>query len=389
MSKRKPSEILLSLVESLPPDTFLGILSKKLYPVLDCLSDSQPVQYPQITERIGTVNYEGMKVQLTEQINALYKHVRRDWDGWELQEEMMDEIVGDLCSWLPILWTVGVEDGVEMALIHKSLRLCYSIAGKLYDSNSKSDFGDRDCQDVTILDEDEKKVYYSCGGLYTTIAWVWGELPLSVLMIDDIKDLGFMKDAEQFLRDDVETKPLNGDPFYDEHWNEKFWNVAIQLKKLVVDRRLLEFEANPSYSVFRRERQKDILKLVEIMDRKPHQTAEFGRVKRDVVLHPMKQPRYRPQSRRMLEASILSRETVILEEMHEAFPDLDEGYDFIQEKIDNRSSQFVAKARQNVEDDPVEESCWQQSMEGLEEDNSDYEQMIEDLCPDLPGPFEA
>ncbi|KIJ44738.1 hypothetical protein M422DRAFT_30216 [Sphaerobolus stellatus SS14] len=78
-----------------------------------------------------------MKVQLTEQINALYKHVRRDWDGWELQEEMMEEIVGDLCSWLPILWTVGVEDGVEMALIHKSLRLCYSIAGKLYDSNSK------------------------------------------------------------------------------------------------------------------------------------------------------------------------------------------------------------------------------------------------------------
>ncbi|KIJ46355.1 hypothetical protein M422DRAFT_249946 [Sphaerobolus stellatus SS14] len=28
-------------------------------------------------------------------------------------------------------------------------------------------------------------------------------------------------------------------------------------------------------------------------------------------------------------------------------------------------------------------------MEGLEEDDSDYEQMIEDLCPDLRGPFEA
>jgi hypothetical protein len=49
----------------------------------------------------------------------------------------MGELVGELCEWISILWKVGVEMGVEHALVHKSLKFCKSSHHKLGDTNSR------------------------------------------------------------------------------------------------------------------------------------------------------------------------------------------------------------------------------------------------------------
>jgi hypothetical protein len=49
----------------------------------------------------------------------------------------MVEIVREIAEWIPILWTVGVEMGVEHALVHKSLKFCKSSYDKLGNTNSR------------------------------------------------------------------------------------------------------------------------------------------------------------------------------------------------------------------------------------------------------------
>lgn len=37
---------------------------------------------------------------------------------------MMTELVEELATWIPKLWAVGVEQGVELQLVHRSLKFC-------------------------------------------------------------------------------------------------------------------------------------------------------------------------------------------------------------------------------------------------------------------------
>ena len=55
----------------------------------------------------------------------------------DTQGEMMSEVVSEICQWLPILWQVGVEMGVEHELVHKSLMFCKSSHDKLGNTNSR------------------------------------------------------------------------------------------------------------------------------------------------------------------------------------------------------------------------------------------------------------
>lgn len=49
----------------------------------------------------------------------------------------MGDIAEEISSWLPILWTVGVEQGVELELVHKCLKFCKASYDKLGNTNSR------------------------------------------------------------------------------------------------------------------------------------------------------------------------------------------------------------------------------------------------------------
>lgn len=49
----------------------------------------------------------------------------------------MGEIAGEMQEWLPNLWLVGVDKGVEQSLVHKSLKFIKASHEKVSDSNSR------------------------------------------------------------------------------------------------------------------------------------------------------------------------------------------------------------------------------------------------------------
>jgi hypothetical protein len=50
---------------------------------------------------------------------------------------MMDKVLKDKAKWLQILWTVGVENCVETALVIKCIKLCEHTISELYDTGSQ------------------------------------------------------------------------------------------------------------------------------------------------------------------------------------------------------------------------------------------------------------
>ena len=123
------------------------------------------------------------------------------------QGELMTEVLGELSEWLPTLWKVGVEKGVEHALVHKGLKFCHSSHQKLGNTNSRcgclssfsiqtvgsypcvstlcraefsdidSDFSERKIKDAT-----GRVIYRSIGSMENTILWVWRDLLISSIV---------------------------------------------------------------------------------------------------------------------------------------------------------------------------------------------------------------
>ncbi|ETW75446.1 hypothetical protein HETIRDRAFT_120219 [Heterobasidion irregulare TC 32-1] len=108
-----PSAALRSLSTSLAPETVLGMLEKYLYPVLDTLYSDE---LSRITNTLSIAHRDRTNAQ--QRINKIgyeeHKH-----DGYEEQSEMMSEIAGEILGWLPDLWQIAVEDGLELSLIQK------------------------------------------------------------------------------------------------------------------------------------------------------------------------------------------------------------------------------------------------------------------------------
>ena len=50
---------------------------------------------------------------------------------------MMRKIAEELHEWLPTLWLVGVDQGAEHSLVHKSLKFVKSRHEKLGNTNSR------------------------------------------------------------------------------------------------------------------------------------------------------------------------------------------------------------------------------------------------------------
>jgi hypothetical protein len=132
---QRPSSTLRALSASLPPDTFIKLLEKGLYPVLDALPSAHKTaisealsdlkhESDQTSRKLKAIGYDEHKKSLDEGFKALNKSVKRDWKhGYEEQGRMMEEIAREIVEWLPVLWSTGVEDGLELTLIQKCLLL--------------------------------------------------------------------------------------------------------------------------------------------------------------------------------------------------------------------------------------------------------------------------
>ncbi|KAF8516569.1 hypothetical protein BU17DRAFT_50724 [Hysterangium stoloniferum] len=224
--QRSPSEILISLSSALPAETFVQLLRKHLYPALDYLPDAEkfnissifePIEHAnlELANRIASIDYDGIDAKLSDKVTALCKRVKRQRRGdYDIQYEMMAEIAEVISHWLPILWIVGVEDGLEIPLVHKCLKLCHRTIIRVYDCESCADFSDiimRMDSAVKIADKSGKIIYSARGGCYQAISWLWRDLLISSLeatsddvqanaIIDDISEINFTNDVADQLR---------------------------------------------------------------------------------------------------------------------------------------------------------------------------------------------
>ncbi|KAF8578429.1 hypothetical protein K439DRAFT_1638854 [Ramaria rubella] len=235
MSKRNPSDILESLSSSFPDAVFIKLLKKHFYPALDSLPNAQRYNITSILatiehdhqkeadriRHITLIDYEATKKSLQAQLKTLNKDVRDNWhNGYEWQGELMGGLAGSIIDWLPKLWTVGVEDGAERPLVHKSLKLCHKVLGGLHSCPCIWEFSNLDCGDITIVNKSEEEVYSDSNTIYSAVAWLWRELLVSALrdreadlvkrMVEDIEELGFLNDVEQQLRQSNETMTPDG-----------------------------------------------------------------------------------------------------------------------------------------------------------------------------------
>jgi len=221
-SKQDPSAILRALSTSLPPNTFIKLLEKGLYPVLDALPAAHKTDISnalvevkrdsdESLRKLQAIGYDEHKESLEDSVKALNKSVKRDWkDGSEEQGEMMEEIAAEVLEWLPILWRTAVEDGLELPLIRKCLLLCTETINKVANCNSRSEFGDLDFE-VTITNSDDVKIYEeTSAGIEHTLAWMWKEILVMASaqgaptknIESDIERLNIKDDVYGFIRKD-------------------------------------------------------------------------------------------------------------------------------------------------------------------------------------------
>lgn len=188
--KANPSTVLRALSVSTPPDTFIKLLEKQIYPVrldslpaaqkstlLDALSHVEQARQSQ--EKLASIGYETHKRSLDNGVKDLLKHVKREWhDGYEEQSEMMQEISQEVLEWLPKLWQVGIEEGLEIQLIRKCLVLCTDIINKVANCGSRLEFSDMDSA-LTITNSKNATIYKEeYAGVKHSLAWMWRELLL-------------------------------------------------------------------------------------------------------------------------------------------------------------------------------------------------------------------
>jgi len=176
--------------------------------------------------------------------------------------------------------------------------------------------------------------------------------------------------------------------FFDEHQGTVSWTSAVNIFK----------DAGST---------DDILKVVDIIGGGMC-TPDSTKAKKEAILYLMDQEKYRLNALEVLKASILASEEEILDSMHDAFPGLDEAYEYLEEKIEDgkfsekeqpssKSSvrrekileKFISIARNGAEEDHVEDYRWEQQYNGLNEGDSDYEEMRDAICPDLGGVFDS
>ncbi|KAK7676640.1 hypothetical protein QCA50_020383 [Cerrena zonata] len=264
-----PSDI-LNRISSKATDSILrNALEKNLYPVLDQLSPkprSQIIRSLRIAERdaeaaaelLELINYDVHEKSLNEQVKALERDCQQDWhDGYDKQAEMMMKISKEVLRWLPNLWQVGIERGLEIQSVQKCLILCTTIIKQVARCRSRTEFGELDFS-ITIYNTDGNVVYEDRRYILQSIAWVWKELLVSVIskngssddILANINRLELKDKIYDYLqKGDEETRP-DGRNYWDAHWSEDMKAVAIALLDERHQDRIKAFERHFNFTLY-------------------------------------------------------------------------------------------------------------------------------------------
>lgn len=166
----------------------MALLEKHVYPALETLPAAEKsalaatlsnietgAQSNPTEQQVAAIAYETHQKSLKRSVRELSSHCRQDhMDGWEDQFEMMKEIVGEICKWLPTLWHVGVEQGVEIPLVQKCLAFCTSIYDQAAGCDSRADLCD--CRGAVKIRDTKGSLIYEERDMNTMLAWMWREL---------------------------------------------------------------------------------------------------------------------------------------------------------------------------------------------------------------------
>ncbi|KAK7683691.1 hypothetical protein QCA50_013067 [Cerrena zonata] len=269
---QKPSNILHRISSQSPTSVFINALERNLYPLLDELSldaRSRIIRVLELVEweagadtalLIDVVNYDIHEKSLNDQVKALEKHCKRNWHrSSEIQAEMMMKIGKEVLQWLPHLWQIGVEKGLEMDLVQKCLVLCTTIIIRVTKCGSFVEFCEIEFA-LVISDTIGNVVYKDNTYLLQSIAWVWRELLVSATskhrspngILADIRRLQFEEEVYEYLkRGNVENRMDEGRGYWDVHWNEDMRAAALFLLDERHQDRIRNFDKRISLTLYK------------------------------------------------------------------------------------------------------------------------------------------
>ena len=146
---QKPSEILAQLLNKTPPDSLCKILEKNLHPALDNLPEQARSGITEVlqqaladAERVhhlrNAIGFEKHRKSLEARVKDLEKSVKRSWKhGYEEQAELIEGIANEVLKWLPLLWKIAIEEGLEIQAVQKCLAFCTKIIQRVESCNSR------------------------------------------------------------------------------------------------------------------------------------------------------------------------------------------------------------------------------------------------------------
>ncbi|KAJ7597862.1 hypothetical protein C8J56DRAFT_329532 [Mycena floridula] len=328
---------------------------------------------------IKAIGYDAHKTSFDKQIKALDKHVRRDYDGYEIQGEMMEKIGKEILDWLPILWRAVSEDGADIKLVCQSLRLCSDAVNRLGNSESQAPFSDMmDNHKIKIMDSKDSKIYEqnSCEDMDGVLAWMWKEVLVisaalgnpTAAILADIQRLGITDDVLKRIRQTGEKTTPEGDSFWDGHWTRAMIDSGVRLCLARHQKQIDTFQQRPSLKLYNTLISKnaelqaplldsirsnvfttppsipsdvaaqifvanastaDLLRLMESLQ--PLDSAQIIIAK---YLSKQRSATNRAKALKVVEAALNQTKEQVWEELGEVFPQLDDATEWLEEKVE-------------------------------------------------------
>jgi len=270
----KPSSLFEPLISSVSNNTQLhAALSRHLYPALDSLS-SKHAQL--LSKALRDTNEEFRLLRdLVAQVDLEERRriFEMDWkaadasqDGavWRATEEKWLGIIGD---WFSTLWQLGVEKGIERALVRECLMFCEEVMCRLVPPSDIVVEWQPLCIDIRIQKTGGSSAYKHANcHLGQALAWMWTELLVGSLVAGSESELIPVQDVVTALQHSSISRELqvilggtvfnlySGIPVSgtvdSEDWSRIRREKLLHLRALFFAPDIQSFKASPTHSHF-------------------------------------------------------------------------------------------------------------------------------------------
>ncbi|KAJ7250403.1 hypothetical protein C8J57DRAFT_1437761 [Mycena rebaudengoi] len=294
----------MKLYHSLPPEARDSFVAKKLAPLLDSMPKERVKKVVRSASLLQSryadlpsLDFKGKK----KEINGLLNEIARDTKRATIRErsnreELLEEIMDSILTWLNDIWTVVYEGKVFFREAHACLLFLAEVLSTL---NSTPGIGGCKCVSshvgATLAIKQKGKAIktFSLAGPSTidrVLLWVWRDLFLSMLsqgqtrgipdMLEDIEEgldwralerilYGGSKsgspafdddddDLDDFVEDECSEEDASDNEdgwrcpcrFHAHHWTDEINEQRIPLRDLVLQHLTDIFELTPSHQIF-------------------------------------------------------------------------------------------------------------------------------------------